>query len=150
MADRSRSTGQPARFGGGSTRSLPVRRAGVGLNLTSFNRCNLPPWAIASRDFDENPRPLEVQGVRAENRFLFDLLDRIDDPDERGRRFDDWINVRFQLHQWEAQETAGARRSLRNGYPRFLRGWGVDSSSVEGRPEGLGGEPHGNPTHLPP
>jgi NAD+--dinitrogen-reductase ADP-D-ribosyltransferase len=104
----------------------------VDLILTSFNRCNLPPWAIASREYDENPRPLEVQGVREENRFLFDLLDRVDDPDERGRRFDDWMNVRFQLHQWEAQETAGARRSLRNGYPRFLRGWGVDSSSVEG------------------
>jgi NAD+--dinitrogen-reductase ADP-D-ribosyltransferase len=87
---------------------------------------------IASRGFDENPRPLAVQGVREENRFLFDLLDRIDDPDERGRKFDDWMNVRFQLHQWQAQETEGARRSLKNGYLRFLRGWGVDASSVEG------------------
>ncbi|MGA8892708.1 MAG: NAD(+)--dinitrogen-reductase ADP-D-ribosyltransferase [Anaeromyxobacteraceae bacterium] len=102
------------------------------MNRTSFNRCNLPPWVIASREFDENPRPLELQGVREENRFLFDLLDRIDDPDERGRRFDDWMNVRFQLHQWRSQETEGARRSLKNGYLRFLRGWGVDASSVEG------------------
>ncbi len=102
------------------------------MNRTSFNRCNLPPWVIASREFDENPRPIELQGVREENRFLFDLLDRIDDPDERGRKFDDWMNVRFQLHQWQAQETAGARRSLKNGYLRFLRGWGVDASSVEG------------------
>lgn len=102
------------------------------MNRTSFNRCNLPPWAIASRRFDEEPQPIAVQGVREENRFLFDLLDRLDDPGERARRFDDWMNVRFQLHQWQAQATAGARRSLRNGYLRFLRGWGVDSSSVEG------------------
>jgi NAD+--dinitrogen-reductase ADP-D-ribosyltransferase len=99
---------------------------------TSFNRCNLPPWAIASRHFDEDPRPIELQGVRGENRFLFEVLDRIVDPDERALRFDDWMNVRFQLHQWREQATAGARRSLRNGYLRFLRGWGMDASSVEG------------------
>ncbi len=101
-------------------------------NRTSFNRCNLPPWVIASRHFDEDPRPIEIQGVREENRFLFDLLDHVEDPDERVRRFDDWMDVRFQLHQWREQATAGARRSLRNGYLRFLRGWGMDASSVEG------------------
>ena len=99
---------------------------------TSFNRCNLPPWVIASPGFDDDPRPIEIQGVRTENRFLFDLLDRLDDPEERARRFDGWMDVRFQLHQWREQATAGARRSLRNGYLRFLRGWGMDASSVEG------------------
>ncbi len=99
---------------------------------TSFNRCNLPPWVVASPHFDEDPQPLEIQGVRHENRFLFDLLDGVDDPAERGRRFDDWLGVRFQLHHWQDQDTPGARRSLRNGYARFLRGWGVDASSVEG------------------
>ncbi len=102
------------------------------MNRSSFNRCNLPPWAIASHHFDEDPRPLAIQGVREENRFLFDLLDRLDDPDERARRFAAWMDVRFQLHQWDAQATPGARRSLRNGYLRFLRGWGMDASSVEG------------------
>jgi NAD+--dinitrogen-reductase ADP-D-ribosyltransferase len=102
------------------------------VNRTSFNRCNLPPWAIASSRFDEDPQPIEIQGVRESNRFLFDLLERIDDPDERARRFDDWMNVRFQLHHWQEQATAEARRSLRNGYLRFLRGWGIDSSSIEG------------------
>jgi len=102
------------------------------VNRTSFNRCNLPPWVIASRHFDEEPQPIALQGVRQENRFLFDLLDGLADPAERARRFDDWMSVRFQLHQWQAQATASARRSLRNGYLRFLRGWGVDSSSVEG------------------
>lgn len=102
------------------------------MNRTSFNRCNLPPWVIASRHFDEAPQPIVLQGVREENRFLFDLLERIDDPAERARRFDDWVNVRFQLHQWAEQATSGARRSLKNSYLRFLRGWGVDASSVEG------------------
>jgi len=108
-----------------------IRRQGLHVNRTSFNRCNLPPWVIASRHFDERPQEIELQGVREENRFLFDLLSSIDDPDERARRFDDWMDVRFQLHHWREQPTAGARRSLRNGYLRFLRGWGMDSSSVE-------------------
>jgi NAD+--dinitrogen-reductase ADP-D-ribosyltransferase len=99
---------------------------------TSFNRCNLPPWVVASREFDEHPREIVIQGVREANRFLFDLLARTDDPDERARRFDDWMDVHFQLHQWRAQGTDAARRSLRNGYLRFLRGWGMDSSTVEG------------------
>ncbi len=98
----------------------------------SFNLCNLPPWAIASRHFAADPQPIEVQGVREANRFLFQMLDGIDDPDERARRFDRYVTVKFQLHQWQREETADARRSLRNSYLRFLRGWGVDSSSIEG------------------
>ncbi len=102
------------------------------MHPTSLNRCNLPPWVIASHHFDEDPRPIELQGVREANAGLFRMLDGIDDPDERGRRFDDWVSVRFQLHHWQEQQTTGARRSLRNSYVRFLRGWGHDSSSIEG------------------
>jgi NAD+--dinitrogen-reductase ADP-D-ribosyltransferase len=98
----------------------------------SFNRCNLPAWIIASWEFNDDPRPLELQGVHAANAFLFRTLDTIDDPDERARRFDDWLSVRFQLHQWRDQVTELARKSLRNGYLRFLRGWAVDAGSIEG------------------
>ncbi len=98
----------------------------------SFNLCNLPPWAIASRHFCENPQPLAIQGVLDANQFLFDLLDRVDDPAERGVRFDAYVSVKFALHHWPEQATASARRSLKNGYVRFLRGWGFDSSSIEG------------------
>jgi NAD+--dinitrogen-reductase ADP-D-ribosyltransferase len=99
---------------------------------SSFNLCNLPPWAIASRHFCDNPQPIEIQGVRSSNRFLFDLLDTIEAPEERAVRFDAYLSVKFQLHRWQAQATAAARRSLKNGYLRYLRGWGFDSSSIEG------------------
>ncbi len=98
----------------------------------SFNLCNLPPWVIGSRHFNDNPQPIEIQGVREANRFLFRTLDAIDDPHERARRFDDYLSVKFQLHHWQDQETALARRSIKNSYLRYLRGWGVDSSSIEG------------------
>jgi len=102
------------------------------MQTTSLNRCNLPPWVIASCQFNEHPVPLEVQGVRSSNAALFRALDALDDPVARALRFDDWLSVRFQLHHWAEQETASARRSLRNSYLRFLRGWGVDASSIEG------------------
>ncbi len=99
---------------------------------TCFNRCNLPPWVIASAEFNDDPRPLEVQGVREANGFLFRALEGLDDPAARARTFDDWLSVRFQLHHWQEQASPLARRCLRNSYLRFLRGWGHDSSAVEG------------------
>lgn len=96
-----------------------------------FNLCNLPPWVIASRHFNEHPQPLEIQGVRRANRFLFDRLDGIASADGRAGVFHDYMSVKFQLHHWQSQ-TGSARRSLKNSYLRFLRGWMMDANSVEG------------------
>jgi NAD+--dinitrogen-reductase ADP-D-ribosyltransferase len=97
----------------------------------SFNLCNLPPWVIASRHFNDHPQPLEIQGVRRANRFLFERLAGIDEQQERARVFADYLSVRFQLHH-EQDQTDGARKALRNSYLRFLKGWMMDANSVEG------------------
>ncbi|RNC67243.1 MAG: N-acyl homoserine lactonase [Desulfuromonadales bacterium] len=102
------------------------------MHKSGFNLCNLPPWVIASRHFNENPQPLEVQGVREANRFLFRKLDELHSPEERGTVFNDYMSVKFQLHHWQDQKTDTARKSLRNSYLRYLRGWMMDSNSVEG------------------
>lgn len=98
----------------------------------SFNNCNLPPWVIASRHFNDNPQPLAIQGVREGNRFLFERLAAISSQEERAVVFNDYMSVKFQLHHWQEQATDSARRSIRNSYLRFLRGWMMDSNSVEG------------------
>src|SRR5512136_151044 len=98
---------------------------------STFNHCNLPPWVIASRHFNEHPQPLELQGVRQANRFLFQKLDGIPDPDQRAMVFSDYLSVKFQLHHWQ-DHTVTARKSLKNSYLRFLRGWMMDANSVEG------------------
>ncbi len=100
--------------------------------MNSYNHCSLPPWVIASRHFNDNPQPLEIQGVRRANRFLFDKLEAILSAEKRGEIFNDYMSVRFQLHQWQHQATDTARKSIRNSYLRFLRGWMMDSNSVEG------------------
>ena len=97
----------------------------------SFNYCNLPPWVIASRHFNDNPQQLEIQGVKEANRFLFEKLAGIASQEERALVFNDYMSVKFQLHHWQEQtDTAG--KSIRNSYLRFLRGWMMDSNSVEG------------------
>jgi NAD+--dinitrogen-reductase ADP-D-ribosyltransferase len=98
----------------------------------SYNHCNLPPWVIASRHFNDNPQPLELGGVRQANRFLFQRLAGIDSATERAMVFHDYMSVKFQLHHWQDQATATARKSLKNSYLRFLRGWMMDANSVEG------------------
>jgi len=97
-----------------------------------MNLCNLPPWAIASRHFNSHPQPLEIQGVRHANRLLFQRLAALEGTDERGALFYDYMDVTFQLHQWERETSARGRKSLKNSYLRFLRGWMFDSNSQEG------------------
>ena len=97
----------------------------------SYNHCNLPPWVISSRHFNENPQPIQLMGVREANRFLFQRLEEIVSADERAVFFNDYMSVKFQLHQWEEQSDK-ARKSIKNSYLRFLRGWGMESNSIEG------------------
>lgn len=98
---------------------------------TRINHCAVPPWAIASTEFNANPIRLELDGVRPSNRRIFETLDRLEDPAERGRIFVEYLSVKFRLHEWN-QHQAEARRSLRNSWLRFLRGWGIDSNGIEG------------------
>ncbi len=102
------------------------------MDASLINLCSLPPWAIASRHFNRHPHPLEIQGVRMANRLLFERLDALGEPRRRAEVFHDYMDVTFQLHHWEREATAKGRKSLKNSYLRFLRGWMFDSSGREG------------------
>jgi NAD+--dinitrogen-reductase ADP-D-ribosyltransferase len=101
-------------------------------NLTMLNLCNLPPWSIGSLHYNRNPQPLHIQGSEHACRKLFAQLDHIDSPEQRGMRFHDFMDVKFQLHQWQNEKSHSSRKSLKNSYLRFLRGWMFDSNSIEG------------------
>lgn len=102
------------------------------MEASPFNLCSLPPWAIASRHFNAHPQPLEIQGVRQANRLLFARLADCDDAAARGQLFHDYMDVTFQLHQWQREGSPNSRKSLKNSYLRFLRGWMFDSNAPEG------------------
>lgn len=87
---------------------------------------------IASHHFNGNPQPLEIQGVKQANRFLFDKLQTVLEWHERARIFMDFMSVKFHLHHWEEQATPRARNSIKNNYLFFLRCWMIDSNSISG------------------
>lgn len=97
-----------------------------------LNRCSLPPWVIATSHYNSQPKPLEIQGVRQSHAGLFERLDHIQCQELRSLQFHDWMDVAFQLHQWENQSTSSSSKSLKNSYLRILRGWMFDSNSIEG------------------
>jgi NAD+--dinitrogen-reductase ADP-D-ribosyltransferase len=97
-----------------------------------LNLCNLPPWVIASHHFNSHPQRLEIQGVRQANRLLFERLDGLASRELRGLQFHDYMDVTFQLHQWQLEASTSSRKSLKNSYLRFLRGWMFESNSREG------------------
>jgi len=102
------------------------------LKYGSFNFCNLPPWAIASYHFNEHPQSLAIQGVRENNRFLFEKLAALPSHEKRALFFNDFMSVKFHLHHWQEQATDSARMSIRNSYLRLLKGWKIDSNSAAG------------------
>lgn len=96
-----------------------------------LTHCNLPPWVIASRDFQSDPQPLELGDVRITERRLWHALAALDDPLARGRYFHDYVSVKFSLHEWP-DHTPPARACLRHSYLRFLLNWGADSNGHAG------------------
>jgi NAD+--dinitrogen-reductase ADP-D-ribosyltransferase len=87
---------------------------------------------IASPRFNRHPLPLEIQGVRRAHQSFFSRIESLSDPAGRERCFRDYIDLVFQTEKWRRETTPLGRRSLRNSYLRFLRGWMLDASSAEG------------------
>ncbi len=104
----------------------------MGADTLRVNRCDHPPGVIASHLFNRKPLPIEIQGVRRAHRSLFARLDRLEDPKARERAFREHMTLVFQVGKWRKEASPLGRRSLRNSYLRFLRGWMQDASSAEG------------------
>jgi NAD+--dinitrogen-reductase ADP-D-ribosyltransferase len=75
-------------------------------------------------------RLIDLLAVVARNQDLFRGFDDTEQPEARARQLDEWITERFRLG--ERPGAATGRRSPRNSYLRFLRGWGQDSNTPEG------------------
>lgn len=97
-----------------------------------LNRANFPPWIIASRHFNINPRSLRIQGIRETHRRLFESLRGIGSAQDRAQFFNDYMEVVFQLDQWRSGPPEEGLSIQKNSYLRYLRGWMFDSNSTEG------------------
>lgn len=97
-----------------------------------YSLCNVPAWVIGSREFNADPVPLSVHGVRTEHAHFFNQLDNLPSWEERAKIFQDYMEVAFHLHQWRKNDTSGGQLSLKHSYLSFLRGWLFDADSIEG------------------
>ena len=96
-----------------------------------INRCNLPPWVIGSEEFQANPSAIEIDGVQITDPKLFQRLETIAEPAERGRIFHDYICVKFGLNEWAEYHSLAKSKSVYS-YVNFLRSWGADSNGHAG------------------
>jgi NAD+--dinitrogen-reductase ADP-D-ribosyltransferase len=98
-----------------------------------INRCNLPAEILGGLTFQRTPAALSIDGVAALHRPLFDLLNDIEEPAERARRFVGYMAAHFSLEQpQEAGLTAGQPKTrVKANYLRVVRGWAFDPDGRE-------------------
>jgi len=95
----------------------------------SLNRCNLSPWIIGSEEFQANPQPLEIDGVRATDAGLFGCLECLTDAEARSAFFHDYLSAKFSLNEMIVRN--GKARPVYS-YIHLLRAWGADSNGQAG------------------
>jgi NAD+--dinitrogen-reductase ADP-D-ribosyltransferase len=98
----------------------------------TWNLCDLPAWYIGSLAFNERPQRFELQTVAHSAAGFFRYLDTIPERQARIEAFNAYLASTFHLDELDREHTKNARRSLRNTYVRYIRGWGVDANSIEG------------------
>jgi NAD+---dinitrogen-reductase ADP-D-ribosyltransferase len=104
----------------------------------SINLVGLPTRLLASRQFNDNPQPLHISGVREMNRSLFEMLGQAEDLPDASEAFHCYMTAMFggepeQRSKPRPGESDGAaRRRFRSSYLRLLKGWGYDNNGPEG------------------
>jgi NAD+--dinitrogen-reductase ADP-D-ribosyltransferase len=88
----------------------------------------VPPWAVASIQFADHPQRVELPGVREQHEALFSALEPLTAWEDRAHLFHEYTAERFHL----VGQSPENRTARKNSYLRYLRGWAVDSSSIEG------------------
>lgn len=99
-----------------------------------INRCNLPAPVLGSLSFQHHPVALALDGVAEVHARLFRLLDTLDTPRQRARRFMDYMTVCFRLEALAEVGLSAVDGQLRGraDYLRLVRGWAFDPDYREG------------------
>jgi NAD+--dinitrogen-reductase ADP-D-ribosyltransferase len=98
-----------------------------------INRCNLPAAILGSLTYQKHPVPLVLDGVAELHTGLFELLEKLPEPQERAEAFMMHVNSSFYLKQPEqAGLTENIQRDRSNAdYLRMIRGWSFNPDGIE-------------------
>ena len=99
-----------------------------------INRCNLPADILGGMTFQRAPVALELDGVASLHHGLFELLDKLDDAQERADAFTMHMNASFYLDEPEqaGYTSSAAHKRQKADYLRMVRGWSFDADGREG------------------
>ncbi len=101
---------------------------------SSLNRCNLPPALLAGLAYQQQPLPLQLDGVLPYHRSLFARLGQQPDAAARARCFGDYMAVHFRLpgHTLTPWPEAEPVPRPQAHYRSLLLDWLFDSDSDAG------------------
>jgi len=99
-----------------------------------LNHCNLPARELAGLYYQQQPVPLQLDGVTTLYHELFARLEKIPGAAERAEYFEDYMAVRFRLPEagLEPNDAAGEPPRPKMNYRRLLLGWLFDSDNDQG------------------
>ena len=101
----------------------------------STNFVGLPTDFLASSDFNAEPCPVHIFGLREMNPKLFEMLGLAGSIAEAGEAFDNYMKAMFGLEpeqQRDPVRIGAAARRYRSSYLDLIRGWAFDSNGAEG------------------
>ena len=92
---------------------------------------------LLHRDFNDDPMPLHISGVREMNASLFEMLAQSSDLPDAGEAFACYMMAMFGIDREQREDAAGQRagaglRRYRSSFLRLIKGWGYDSNGPEG------------------
>lgn len=99
-----------------------------------LNHCNVPSRLLASLAYQEQPIPVEIDGIAILYPNLFNMLKSADTAEIRANHFRGFMTSRFHLLKGSsgAQEAADPPPRPKINYRRLLLGWLFDSDNDQG------------------
>ncbi len=100
----------------------------------SLNHCSVPSWLLASIAYQDNPIPIEIDGINLWYAKLFEALNSSDSYESRAEHFKNFMTVHFHLSKkdYNTSEYGDPPPRPKVNYRRLLLGWLFDSDNEQG------------------
>lgn len=98
----------------------------------SANLVGVPCNRLGRAEFNDDPVPLHISGVREMNAPLFEMLGQSTDLPDAGDAFSAYMMAMFGIDAEQREKSGDGRKRYRASFLRLIKGWGYDSNGPEG------------------